>query len=168
MYYALYNASTNPAGATPAGWYPVSGKLPYFRKYKSDAFTWTPSATIVKWDAAVVEGIEQGLTYSSASGLFTCTQPGIYEFKSSLGIATTASFWYANMHFRKNASIDLGIGGVTGGPAAIMSIAGVWSVALALGDTASIAIVAGANINGIIVDGPTRLTWLSVRYVGPV
>lgn len=29
QYYALYNSSTNPSGATPAGWYPVSGALPY-------------------------------------------------------------------------------------------------------------------------------------------
>lgn len=29
QYFALYNSSTNPSGATPAGWYPVSGALPY-------------------------------------------------------------------------------------------------------------------------------------------
>jgi hypothetical protein len=28
QYYATYNAATNPQGATPAGWYPVSGQLP--------------------------------------------------------------------------------------------------------------------------------------------
>jgi hypothetical protein len=29
QYFALYNAGTNPAGATPAGWYPVAGVMPY-------------------------------------------------------------------------------------------------------------------------------------------
>ena len=28
QYYGLYNASTNPGGANPAGWYPVNGRLP--------------------------------------------------------------------------------------------------------------------------------------------
>lgn len=32
-YYELYNSSTNPSGASVAGWYPVSGKLPRLKLY---------------------------------------------------------------------------------------------------------------------------------------
>lgn len=35
QYYHTYNASTNPGGTTPAGWYPVSGNLPKGRKIRN-------------------------------------------------------------------------------------------------------------------------------------
>lgn len=35
-YYADYNATTNPQGATPAGWYPVAGTMPMASAKRSD------------------------------------------------------------------------------------------------------------------------------------
>ncbi len=34
-YYGLYNASTNPAGMTPAGWYPIAGSLPKYAVWRN-------------------------------------------------------------------------------------------------------------------------------------
>lgn len=44
-YYATYNAASNPNGATPAGWYPVEGALPFGRvKRSTNAATFVPTA----------------------------------------------------------------------------------------------------------------------------
>lgn len=35
VFYGAYNASTNPGGATPQGWYPIAGMMPRFAVTKS-------------------------------------------------------------------------------------------------------------------------------------
>jgi hypothetical protein len=81
QYFALYNASTNVGGATPAGWYPVAGTLPVYQVVKNATnFTptsgaWFALSNTAHWTA--VEADPTGvITYN---GNFTVGLTGWYE-----------------------------------------------------------------------------------------
>lgn len=76
-YFGLYNATTNPGGASSAGWYPVSGKMPY----------------------AVARGVTTaGVTHSSWSiGAIGFTPTGSFEFGGFT--ASGASNYYVGVPF---------------------------------------------------------------------
>lgn len=78
VYYETYNATTNPGGASSAGWYPISGKLPNANLYRfnSGAATTSPAA----WAFSNFSGYQMGVTGSSV----TINQAGRYQFTASL------------------------------------------------------------------------------------
>lgn len=87
QYFAAYNATTNPAGATPSGWYPVSGATPLLSASRSN-FTVNNGATVQFLSTgASIEQLSPGVSVSAA-GVITITQPGFYV--SEIGINQNA------------------------------------------------------------------------------
>jgi hypothetical protein len=81
QYFALYNSSTNPNGAAVAGWYPVSGTLPYVsgRNVTATSVTGGSWALVnAAWGGTPNDFI--GFTY--ATGAFTCAVAGWYDVQS--------------------------------------------------------------------------------------
>lgn len=76
-YYGAYNAGTNPGGATPAGWYPISGKTPTFMAFGSGVLSVPNAVTTVLTNWATPR-VNSGFT-SWASGVLTIATPGEYE-----------------------------------------------------------------------------------------
>ena len=94
-YYADYDAVTNPGGATPAGWYPVSGRQPYFF---ADQITGvkpakgTFSAPRAEWGPRIIQG---GMTWTGGMVGLAIPVTGIYRLKmvisSILGAALSSA-----------------------------------------------------------------------------
>jgi hypothetical protein len=82
QYYATYNATTNPAGATPAGWYPVAGSLPDIRLVPSGGQTVGAGQTFTAWaPAGTGRSVRRGGAdyFTHAGGVITVTRAGIYD-----------------------------------------------------------------------------------------
>lgn len=91
-YYATYNATTNPGGASPAGWYPVSGEGPELvaRGFNSLQVAGSGSS----WATLPVAGstvVQRDPGFTLAGTALTVPMPGIYEVKAlvSFGGSTT-------------------------------------------------------------------------------
>lgn len=56
-YYGLYNANTNPAGATPAGWYPLSNSLILCTLTRAAAYNLTGSFVAIPWDTEDIKTV---------------------------------------------------------------------------------------------------------------
>jgi hypothetical protein len=92
-YYALYNSTTNPGGASTAGWYPVSGRMPY----ATARGTATLSATNNAWSIGSVGftagGFEHGgFTSSGASNYYlNVPYPGLYDIQVYASFSSNAN-----------------------------------------------------------------------------
>lgn len=78
-YFATYNASTNPQGATPAGWYPIDGALPTFSVRRGAPQTFTGSTGFQLIDAAFGAPRRNNGVGTLASGVLTIAQAGWYQ-----------------------------------------------------------------------------------------
>lgn len=84
-YFAEYSAQGNPGGATPAGWYPVGGKMPIFLMDAANGADqtsptgWTPMSTVF----AGTPIFNHGFTAYS-TGALTVMQGGTYEVSGSI------------------------------------------------------------------------------------
>lgn len=87
VYFAAYNAGTNPGGASVAGWYPRN-RIFYAAR------TGTQTLTAGQWNqlnSAVTQVRNDGIgTYSGAGG-FVVTAPGTYEVSASVQLNTASS-----------------------------------------------------------------------------
>ena len=89
-YYGQYNPSSNPGGASQAGWYPVGGAMPRFK-----ALGTSNSNSTSGWNLAPVafgaESYEEGGFTSSGSPdyLVTVPYPGIYDISGSVSFASS-------------------------------------------------------------------------------
>lgn len=84
MYYETYNSSTNPGGATPAGWYPFGGDVPKLVA-ENKGVTITTSAV---W-ALLNTGFGDGQTYRNDGftwgvGNIDVPYPGIYHVEATV------------------------------------------------------------------------------------
>lgn len=95
-YFALYNSSTNPGGATPAGWYPVSGNMPKASVVKSGNTSLTGSAWNVLNGAGVfaenVAPVGMDAFYATSSdGCFKAPLTGVYRVSLMIHTDTVTS-----------------------------------------------------------------------------
>lgn len=129
QYFGLYNSSTNPSGATPAGWYPVSGKFPRAIARKGTAVS-IPNAAFT---AATYDTLKANLITQSGAGLVTIITPGVYDVFASLTFGTSGT-GQRIVQVYKNGVVHLGSGQSpsTGG---ITSSTMSTSLDLAAGDT---------------------------------
>jgi hypothetical protein len=76
-YYATYNASTNPAGASPAGWYPSAGQGPLVMYSRNSTALTIATAT----NKTLTTGFDLALSNGMTATATTATVPynGIYE-----------------------------------------------------------------------------------------
>ncbi len=87
-YYAAYNASTNPGGANPAGWYPVAGALPWATARKSGDQAVAAGDIILTIAAVDLFG---GFTFTDNALVIPVT--GTYEVSANIYIwATSGSY----------------------------------------------------------------------------
>lgn len=100
VYLGVYNATTNPGGASAAGWYPRT-RVFYVGR------TGTQALTAGQWNqlnTAVTQVRNDGLgTYSGAGG-FVVTAPGTYEVSASVQLTTASS--PTGVQITKNGSAD--------------------------------------------------------------
>lgn len=92
QYYGLWNSSSNPGGATPAGWYPVSGILPYH----------------------LLRGKTMGSVGVSASSYFLTEYATYFDVKATSGhfqTPTAGTLFKANLAGRYNFQFDANFGG---------------------------------------------------------
>lgn len=106
-YFALYNSSSNVGGATPAGWYPVSGALPTARLTKSGNQSTSGTSntqTILTWD---VTSIDVGGMSGVNSYSLTAPISGVYTVNARACFAYTTSGTFSGIYLRKNG-VSLG------------------------------------------------------------
>ena len=87
-YFGLYNAGTNPNGASVAGWYATGGVMPYVKLVASAQQSIGPGGAFTNWVApgtgsiSTIVGGSDYFTYSG--GTVTITKPGIYDVRTHL------------------------------------------------------------------------------------
>ena len=93
QYYELYNASTNPAGASTAGWYPMSGQAVFIGTCGSFTTTTSVAADAGATGNLYTENIDPFGWHSTASNTqrIIPTIAGVYRFTSNAIFATNTS-----------------------------------------------------------------------------
>lgn len=97
QYFQAYNATTNPSGATPAGWYPTMGATPGVVLYRAPWGT-TAGAGVQNIFATgtTTNYITPGITLAS-NGTLSFANPGVYNM-------TNEAAWPANTSGQRNLS----------------------------------------------------------------
>jgi hypothetical protein len=102
QYYELYNAATNPGGATPAGWYPVSGTLPAARIAGTGNGTVT-ATTYQQYSFAATDFNIGGMTTPHTNAL-TAPYAGLYLVSARMSFMTNNSGINHNLKLYKATS----------------------------------------------------------------
>lgn len=103
-YSALYNASTNPGGASAAGWYPGTGLIPAARRLSTTVqSTSGTSGTWTKIAFNVVDFDTWGMT--STADTITAPFAGIYHVRARGSWQYTTSGTFTAIRIYKNGSI---------------------------------------------------------------
>jgi hypothetical protein len=106
QYLSTYNSSTNPGGATPAGWYPFSGTLPAARLQKSTTQLTAASSAKTRVDFNVVQLDTSGMSVPNQYSL-TAPVAGLYQVNAKLCYQATGSTVFCFTTIFKNGS-DMG------------------------------------------------------------
>jgi len=93
QYYELYNASTNPAGASTAGWYPMSGQAVFMGTCGSFTTTTSVAADAGATGNLYTENIDPFGWHSAVTNTqrIIPTIAGVYRFTSNAIFATNAT-----------------------------------------------------------------------------
>lgn len=161
-YYELYNSSTNPGGASVAGWYPVQGNLPKLSVITSTAQTLTSTAAAITFGGTLTQDIENNISFNKSTGTVTINQPGMYRVTGMFTVnATTSGSKVINI-YKNGAGVLSQV--VTTAVITPMEI----STVLKLVSTDTINIYGSANVSTTtVVSGATYYTYMSVEYMGP-
>lgn len=96
-YYELYNASTNPGGASVAGWYPLEGTVLFAGKRSNASLSLTNAAyTVISFNTFGCSGSTSNtdtiqINSATVPSTFTVRQAGWYELAISTGAADFSS-----------------------------------------------------------------------------
>lgn len=93
-YFEAYNGTTNPLGATPAGWYPLSGFTPQAQFYRLGNITNAASQKVLA--GATTRRITPDISLNAA-GDIVFTTLGVYEAKVQFEWGTANSAGQRNM-----------------------------------------------------------------------
>lgn len=172
-YYGLYNASTNPGGATPAGWYPTSGNMPQAKLVRNTATAsfganaWTSVTNLTFWQTEIAGS--GGVTIES-NGTLKTTLPGLYEAEAGImsnGIPFTI------LCLKKNATSADGTGQIAGQTG--YGLSG-WNVTNAKTTVKMLAndyihwsyyATTGGSSNAWSSGTEKNASFISLRYIGP-
>ena len=103
VYSALYNASTNPGGASTAGWYPGTGLIPAARRLTTTVQSTSGTAgTWTKMLFNVVDFDTWGMT--STADTITAPFTGIYHVRARGSWQYTTSGTFTAIRIYKNGS----------------------------------------------------------------
>jgi hypothetical protein len=92
IYYAAYNASTNPGGAASAGWYPAPGSAMFFGQAQRSAVTgttYTAGSTGFLY-TEYVDGLNWHSTVTNTSRI-TPTVRGLYQMMTQTSFSSIAA-----------------------------------------------------------------------------
>jgi hypothetical protein len=147
----------------------IGGEKAEIRCYRSAAFTTSTSGTFVslEWDAESSAPIKLGITHSTSSSPenLTCEVPGVYDLKSSTGIA--AGTWdeiRARVEVNGNAIHAITLGASTGllglltGPGTLTISCTLW---LAANDVVRVRVASVGQASVAITAGETT-SWLEL------
>jgi hypothetical protein len=115
-YFGLYSATTNPGGATPAGWYPTSGTVPFAElKRNSTAVSCTTGSYNIL-STAFNAGWASDATIDATNGTITINKTGMYFVNAQLFWSSGAGATYRYLWVTKNYT-------TLGTPPAVNSVA---------------------------------------------
>lgn len=171
-FFALYSA-TNPGGATPAGWYPLSGNLPIGIAKRtggvlnSPADTYTNIGSDAAWSGATTGGgvLRGGMTYVNG---FVVPIAGVYivswqlmltggSFPSTGGVARNMGATLTGGQFLYGAQSIQNGGAYMGSGSA--------SIVCAPGDKLTLWTYSSGGVSTVVTSGP-GIGW-SASYQGP-
>lgn len=166
QYFATYNASTNPSGATPSGWYPVAGAQPLAvaRRTTTALAINSGSYTNISANAAWTPNNMGGITYTDG---FIVPLAGIYEVEWSLiMVGTMAGI----------AGIGVNIAGSPGGDV-LHAVGPIATTAASMGNGSALVTLAandkltfwgyGSGASGNVAPLAGAATHWGVRWVRP-
>lgn len=93
-YFALYNVTTNPGGATPAGWYPTGGLMPFAQIARSDNAQLLAAAAWVNYSGNTIWNVAGSKTngFVPYNAGWTAPFSGRYSLEASLSSKGAAIF----------------------------------------------------------------------------
>lgn len=158
VYLDAYNVTTNPDGATPAGWYRGLGGVT--TRHRTTALNITNVLTTLDYETALAAPTQADFTY--AAGVFTATRGGTYDIDATVNLAVPGGTvtWQASLY--KNAVLERDAGLVT--PTGAQNQANLSSsIILIPGDTVSVKTFANTAAG---MDITARRTMISLRHSG--
>jgi hypothetical protein len=106
-YYATYNASTNPGGATPAGWYPAAGQSVTGGLIRNATAVTIATASSITLTSGFDIGFSTGVTVTAGSTpSITIPATGLYQVNSLLTWASGAGSTVRYLWVTKNTSAN--------------------------------------------------------------
>lgn len=178
-YYATYNSSTNPGGATPAGWYPAAGQTVTGALTRNATAVSPANATSTTLTSGFDIGFATGLTVTAGSTpSITIGATGIYNVSAALAWASGAGSTYRYLWITKNTSANATPSAAQTVIASVITPAGTslgnntvsMAVKLTAGDVLRLCVNQASGGALAIADnsGPQGInTGLSVTWIGP-
>lgn len=111
-YYGLYNVTTNPSGATPAGWYPIDGAMPMAIAKRSASgatfshLVYNDATTNAFWTTQSLYG---GFTVNNG---FVVPVSGVYRLNATIHTTGSAGDLLAGFY---TGALPSSVGGMRGG-----------------------------------------------------
>ena len=105
-YYALYNASSNPGGAVPAGWYPYSEQRIGISMYWNTSFSITTNSSPAGGSPTIYHNFG-GFVKNPSNALVTVPFSGLYRATGAFAGGTAGSA-LISMELRKNTGSGIG------------------------------------------------------------
>ena len=159
-YLATYDATTNPAGANPAGWYRQGVAVTFGR---AAAFTISNAWTVVAFDTNPIQGDAAAAT--NAAGVVTMKLAGQVLVSSYVGNQGTQ---WMNTRLRRIRGAVTSYLATNNGARPSTGYAAssiVMPIDVLPGDRLSIEMQAGADLAGVPLDGGAPATYLSLTYL---
>lgn len=163
-YYATYNASTNPGGASLYGWYPIGGAVP-----KLSVSTATSQSFTTTWANATfatpVVNENQGFTFSS--GVATIPTSGLYRVTGTIVfVASTSGTKAVTIYRTGSATTYFGGTAITTAVTQPMTASAV--AEFTAGDSVSLQAYANVStgststVSGVSIPNTLTIEWLGV------
>ena len=170
-YFGLYNATTNPQGATVAGWYPTVGNLPRFKLARNATTGWTGATATwyslnnnAVWDVQTDD--KSGTIYRDTTMKFYVTQPGLYQINAQLNSNATGALFAVKINSSAASSAGIDYAAVGAAVSSWCRPNIVHKVKLLTGDYISFAHY-GLGAHTYEVAGTTGTSYLEMQYIGP-
>lgn len=91
-YFSEYNSSANPGGATPAGWYPVSGAMPFASIFRSSATaSIAPGTWVAVYQTQYWAGGTRTQEFTAYNNGWTIPITGLWQVEAVVSLQTTAN-----------------------------------------------------------------------------
>lgn len=166
-YFGLYNATSNPAGTSAAGWYPIAGAMPFGRMVRSSQAFVIPSSAYTDISSTAYWTTDRAVNVSPFANGWTVPVDGIYNLTATIaangGTSMLAGFLLSGATPNTPAMME---GGTTSG-----NLQG-WTMPIC---SMTKKLTAGQVIKFWALSGTSASTWntdsrgssWSIQYVSP-